>query len=73
MLPTGVCQVGENLLVTLEECADNENFEYVLAPFESCNIDEVSTEISTRFFSGFTHLGGFDVKTEKWALFKLKK
>lgn len=73
MEATGVCQVGDNILVTLEQCSEEKNVEYVIAPFSSYNIDEITTEISTRFFSGFSLIGGFDVKMEKWALFKLKK
>ena len=73
MAPTGICQVGDNILVALEECEPVPEIEYILSPFQSINIDDIATEISTRFFSGFSLIGGFDVKLDKWALFKLNK
>ena len=66
----GVCQIGDNIIVVLEESPGKNNFEYVIAPFASCNIDEIITEIRSRYFSGFSLVGSFDIKLEKWALFK---
>lgn len=68
MQVTGVCQVIDNILVVLEECEVVND--YVLAPFESVNIDEISTEIATRFSFGFSLIGAFDLKDRKWALLK---
>ena len=70
MVVTGICQLENNLLLSLEELHNHADAAYILAPFNSVNIDEVSTEIGTRFFSGFSHIGSFDVKLDKWALFK---
>jgi len=72
MRPTGLCQSGETLLVILEENTQSEDYTYVLAPLSSTNIDEIIGEISARYFAGFSMLGAFDVKSEKWALFEKK-
>ena len=70
MHPTGVCQCGDAILVVLEKSNSEQDFTYTLAPFNSANIDETIAEISSRYFSGFSMLGGFDVKKEKWAIFE---
>jgi hypothetical protein len=69
----GLCQSGDYILVTLEEEETFKDLTYVLAPFNTNNVDEISTEISTRYFAGFSFLGGLDVKAEKWGLFAQKK
>ena len=66
---TGVCQCGDYLLLALEESDIIKNLVYILAPFNSVNVDEIATEISTRYFAGFSTIGGFNLKSEKWALF----
>jgi hypothetical protein len=73
MQVSGLCQIGENLLVIFEECDSIPDVNYVFARFESENVDEITAEISARFYSGFSMLGGFDIKREKWALFQLNK
>jgi hypothetical protein len=73
MRVSGLCQVRENILLALEKPTGGVDSEYVFSPFKSVNIDEIATEISTRFSSGFSLIGGFDVKLDKWALFELKK
>ncbi len=77
MRPTGVCQFGDAILIVMEKCnSENydskQNYIYTLAPLNSANLDEVIAEISSRYFAGFSILGGFDVKNEKWALFEKK-
>ncbi|MCK5845110.1 MAG: hypothetical protein KAG97_10405 [Victivallales bacterium] len=73
MRVTGLCEINDAILVALEELEpDTAGIEYVFAPFESVNEDEVIAEISERYFSSFTLLGGFDVKKTKWALFAKK-
>jgi hypothetical protein len=66
---TGICQCGDYLLIALEESDLSKDCTYVLAPFNSVNADEIASEISTRYFAGFSTIGGFDLKNEKWALF----
>jgi hypothetical protein len=70
---TGVCQSGDYILIVMELEEKFQNLDYVLAPFDSVNIDEIATEISTRYFSGFSCIGSFDVKAKKWGLFAKKK
>jgi len=65
----GICQSGDYLLIALEESDKTKSQIYILAPFNSLNVDEISTEITTRYFAGFSTIGGFDLKNEKWALF----
>jgi len=68
---TGICQCGDYLLIAIEESNRDSDFTYILAPFDSVNVDEIATEITSRYFSGFSMLGGFDLKSEKWALFAM--
>lgn len=72
MTVTGTCQVGDNILFILEEANPREDLEYVIAPLGTYNIDEIITEIGTRYFSGFSLIGSFDIKSDKWAIFKLR-
>ena len=69
MVVTGLCEVNDTVLVVLEEGEKDVALDYVFAPFKSLNEDEIVTEISQRYFSSFTLLGGFDVKKIKWALY----
>ena len=73
MRVTGLCQVGDKLLLALEHDETGETLNYVVAPFNAENIDEIVAEISTRYYSGFSLIGGFEVKTENWALFAQKQ
>jgi hypothetical protein len=69
----GVCQCGDYLLISLEENDEERELIYVLAPFNSVNVDEIAAEITSRYFSGFSMIGGFDLKSEKWALFAVSQ
>lgn len=73
MTVSGVCQVGEDLVIAMEKQINQCDVEYVFAPFDSINVDEIITEVGTRYFSGFSMVGGFDVKLQKWALYELRK
>jgi hypothetical protein len=73
MAVTGVCEINDTILVVLEEGECEASLDYVFAPFNSLNEDEIVSEISQRYFSGFTLVGGFDVKKTKWALFSKRK
>jgi len=68
MQVSGLCQVNDDILISLEEC--DISSVYQLAPFDSINVDEIATEINTRFSFGFSMIGGFDIKNKKWALLK---
>ncbi len=65
----GLCQVGDSLLLHLEECLGPGRLDYVFAPLESLNTEEIATEIGVRFFAGFSLVAGIDVNNEKWALY----
>ena len=72
MYVTGLCQSGDYILIALEEWNDINNLSYILAPFDSLNVDDIITEISKRYFAGFSLIGGFELKSDKWALFATK-
>ena len=67
---TGLCQVGDSVLVSLEAASDSGAEEYLFAPFDSENIDEILTVIGVRYSSGFSLVGGFEVRAAHWALFR---
>lgn len=65
----GFCESGENIIISLEETADRNNHEYIFAVFPSTNEDEIITEISKRYFAGFSLIGDFHFNNSKWGLF----
>lgn len=69
---TGLCQIGDSVVLSLE--VDDEilsaESEYVFAPFDSEDIDEIITSIGVRYSSGYSLVGGFNVRRERWALFR---
>ena len=67
---TGLCQSGNTILIICEQESKKQQHKYVLAPFNSINIDEITAEISARYFAGFTTIGAFDIKNQKWGLFE---
>ena len=74
MQVSGVCQTGDNILIVLdEEIFCEKQQQYVLAPFESVNINDITGEISSRYFAGFSFVGSLNIKSEKWALFRAEK
>ena len=66
---TGICQCGETLIIAMEEDEASPSMAYILAPLNAVNIDDITSEISSRYFAGFSTIGGFNLKSEKWALF----
>jgi len=69
MRVVGMCEACAYLLVTLEPVAENAPLEYVFAPFDSTNDDEILSEINTRYINGFTALGSFQAGSEIWGFF----
>jgi len=71
---TGLCQVGDEVFVSLEMFDEDDgaesSVEYAFSPFRSENADEVVAEMKTRFFSGFSLVGGFYVGRAPWGLFR---
>lgn len=64
---TGLLSGDDFLLVTLEECASNR-LKYNFVPLESVSADDLGAEISSRYFAGFTLVGGFRLRDNYWAL-----
>lgn len=66
----GCCRTAKNLLVFLEPVETVGEEIYHVAPFPSRNESEVVAEVSSRYFAGFSTIGGFDVDDDgKWGLF----
>ncbi len=69
---TGLAQIGDRVVLSLEagDEAPAVASEYVFAPFHSNDVDEIITSIGVRYSSGYSLIGGFDVRSEHWALFR---
>ncbi|HCE43342.1 MAG TPA: hypothetical protein DET40_07325 [Lentisphaeria bacterium] len=65
----GLCQVGETLMIPLEEVKEDLGLNYVIAPFPAVNDDEFAGEIKSRYYAGFSTIGVFSVADKKWALY----
>ena len=66
----GLLQMGDRIVVLLVQSTPGGHPQkYVFAPFETLDISEMVSEIGTRFYSGFSLIGGIDVNNEKWALY----
>ena len=73
MFVSGLCCVGDELILLLESLGEMSGLlgdEYVFAPFDSENVDDVVAEIGVRYFADFSLVGGFDIKRAHWALFR---
>lgn len=71
---TGLCSNDEKVFVILEECLEDEKLpEYRFAPLSSLNEKDLTSEVSARFYSGFTTIASFRVEDRLWALFASRK
>jgi hypothetical protein len=68
---TGLCRVGETLVVALEETSDGDARCHVLAPLggATMTLEEATAAISARFYAGFAFLGACDDGHTRWGLF----
>jgi hypothetical protein len=64
MRATGLCQVGEVLLIPLEQIPAAERCTYVFSLFT-----EGIATVNSRFYAGFTTLGAFDDGHSRWGFF----
>lgn len=69
MKVVGLCQVRDQLVVSLEEIDKPSNLKYVFSPFPSENEEEVVAEIDFRYHAGFSIIGDFYIANKKWGLF----
>jgi hypothetical protein len=71
MRATGLCQVGEVLLIPLEQIPRAETCEYVFSLFaeDIATLDDVTASVNSRFYAGFTTLGAFDDGHSRWGFF----
>ena len=70
---TGLCSNKDKVFVILEELpTDIPLPEYRFAPLGTMDEKNVTSEISARYYAGFTTIGSFMVDDELWALFANK-
>lgn len=69
MKVAGLCQVKDQLVVSLEETNKPSNLKYIFSPFPSENEEELITEIDSRYHAGFSTIGDFYIANKKWGLF----
>lgn len=71
---TGMCSSVNKVFVILEQCNKNITLpEYRFAPLSSMDDKDIGSEISSRYYSGFTTIGSFAVDDKLWALFATPK
>lgn len=71
---TGMCSSIDKVFVILEQCNENITLpEYRFAPLSSLDEKDISAEISSRYYAGFTCIGSFVVDDKLWALFASSK
>ena len=71
---TGICSNIDKVFVILEQCAQEiELPEYRFAPLSSLDAKDIGSEISSRYYAGFTTIGSFVVDDKLWALFATSK
>ncbi|HBC85913.1 MAG TPA: hypothetical protein DCZ94_03055 [Lentisphaeria bacterium] len=65
----GICQIGDTLMIPVEETKEATKLEYVIAPFPAVNEDEIAGEMKSRYYAGFSTIGVFMITDKRWALF----
>jgi hypothetical protein len=70
---TGLFTLDENVYVILESIPEREPVEYVFASLLSLSEDDIVSEISSRYYEGFTTVGSFQVGDDFWTLYGLRK
>ncbi len=71
---TGLCSSKDKVFVILEEFTEKNYLpEYRFAPLgDSMDEKVISSEISSRYYAGFTTIGSFMAGSKLWALFTSK-
>ena len=71
---TGMCSTPGKVFVILEPSKEDIDLpQYRFAPLSSLDEKNISAEISSRYYAGFTTIASFVVDDKLWALFALKK
>ena len=71
---SGMCSTIDKVFVILEPSGGDINLpQYRFAPLSSLDDKDIDTEISSRYYAGFTTISSFIVADKLWALFALKK
>lgn len=66
----GACDIGGMLIVSFEDSPVRVKSELVFAPFADTSCDGVSSEISSRYTSGFSLRSSFRHVDAVWGLFE---
>jgi len=69
----GMMQVGDTLMIPLEEVKEEPGLTYVIAPFPAVNEDEFAGEIKSRYYAGFSTIGVCSIGGKNWALYSCIK
>ena len=67
----GACDIGGILIISFEDSPVRIKSELIFAPFADASCDGVSSEISTRYASGFSLRSSFRHGDTIWGLFEL--
>lgn len=69
MKATGLCQIGDTLIIPLEESTDAEKYDYIFSKLPSMSEEDTIAEINTRYAAGFSTIGTCRIKDDCWGLF----
>jgi hypothetical protein len=72
---SGLCSNGDKVFIMLEERPEKKALPQYRFALLSSTLDEkeISSEISSRFYAGFTTIGSFIVDGKVWGLFASRK
>lgn len=68
----GICSSRDKVFVILEACPDDVSlplYRFALLSASANDAAEISSQISARYYAGFTTLGSFTADNQLWALF----
>lgn len=66
----GCCDIGGEVLIVLEKCAERTNCTYVFSKLADSSDDGVSAEIVSRYSAGLTLISSFRVGDDVWGFFE---
>lgn len=69
---TGLCSNRDKVFVILEQCSHNTPlpaYRFALLASSANDVTEIGSQISARYYAGFTTIGSFVVDNQLWALF----
>jgi hypothetical protein len=73
---TGMCSNRDKVFVILEQCPHNTPlpiYRFALLAASANDEAEIGSQISARYYAGFTTIGSFTVDNQLWALFAYRE